>query len=130
MENFTKSCISSYKICPTSNENKKYRCFLINDIIPTEDIMIKELYQAKDEPRIKIIYAENSVRIHLKRLGQGKWIPIKKESCWRSNFIRLETPYETEIKNMKKEVERLRNEKSQLECECAWYKHSLATSMM
>lgn len=130
MENFTKSCKSSYNICPTSNEINKHRCYLTNDIIPSLGIMIKELYQAKDDPRIKIIYAENSVRIHLKRLGQGKWIPIKKESCWRSNFIRLETPYETEIKNMKKEVERLRNEKSQLECECAWYKHSLATSMM
>ena len=111
MDPFITQCKIIYNINVTGNKIKKYRCYITNDEIPSRGITISELYQAKDNPSIKIIYTVNGVRKNTKRLGQAQWIPIEKRSFWRNMFIRLETPDQIEIARMKRKRESLKIEK-------------------
>ena len=78
---FTESCIEKYDVVPKPDKETKERSLITNGKIPTQGIKITAVFEAKDNPNIKIICAENGVKGNNAKIwGTASVVAIEKRN--------------------------------------------------
>ena len=122
---FTESCIEKYGVVPKLDRKIKQRNFITNGKIPTQGIEITAVFEAKDNPNIKIICAQNGVKInHHEIWGTATVVAIKKKFR-RSMFEQVMTPDEIDVEMLLEKRDYLKQFQQELVTEIYNYAQEL-----
>lgn len=98
MENFIQNWIAKYNVTPKEKQADKNRFFIAYGDIPLDDITVEEIYQAIDDPNVRLIYAKNAVRINNPNIwGNSYVLSISKKNYCKEMFCQINIMEEEKI---------------------------------
>ena len=126
LNEFSENCTKKYDMVPKADQTKRHRCFVTNGKIPTQSVEITAVYEANDNPSIKIICAQNGVRRnHYDIWGSASVVSIEKRNFRISSFKQVKSPDEIAVNMLLIQRDYLKHQKQELSNEIYRYSQEL-----